>query len=59
MDFGIFTMFSTREGSTQQQIFQEWFSLAQVAEDAGLDTLWVEASRNSGRRWESRASRWT
>jgi hypothetical protein len=24
MDFGIFTMFSTREGSTQQQIFQEW-----------------------------------
>jgi len=22
MDFGIFTMFSTREGSTQQQIFR-------------------------------------
>ena len=31
MDFGIFTMFSTREGSTQQ-----------VAEDAGLDTLWLD-----------------
>ena len=44
MDFGIFTMFSTREGSTQQQIFQEWFSLAQVAEDAGLDTLWLGES---------------
>jgi len=44
MDFGIFTMFSTREGSTQSQIFQEWLRLVQVAEDAGLDTLWLGES---------------
>ena len=44
MDFGIFTMFSTREGSTQSQIFQEWLQLAQVVENAGLDTLWLGES---------------
>jgi alkanesulfonate monooxygenase SsuD/methylene tetrahydromethanopterin reductase-like flavin-dependent oxidoreductase (luciferase family) len=44
MDFGIFTMFSTREGSTQSQVFQEWLSLVQVAEDSGLDTLWLGES---------------
>lgn len=32
MDIGIFTMFSTREGSTQSEIFQEWLGLAQVAD---------------------------
>jgi alkanesulfonate monooxygenase SsuD/methylene tetrahydromethanopterin reductase-like flavin-dependent oxidoreductase (luciferase family) len=44
MDFGIFTMFSTREGSTQSQVFQEWLSLVQVVEDSGLDTLWLGES---------------
>jgi alkanesulfonate monooxygenase SsuD/methylene tetrahydromethanopterin reductase-like flavin-dependent oxidoreductase (luciferase family) len=44
MDFGLFNMFSTREGSTQHQTFQEWFDLVQVAEDAGLDTLWLGES---------------
>jgi alkanesulfonate monooxygenase SsuD/methylene tetrahydromethanopterin reductase-like flavin-dependent oxidoreductase (luciferase family) len=44
MDFGIFTMFSTREGSTQSQVFREWLSLVQVAEDSGLDTLWLGES---------------
>jgi alkanesulfonate monooxygenase SsuD/methylene tetrahydromethanopterin reductase-like flavin-dependent oxidoreductase (luciferase family) len=44
MDFGIFTMFSTREGSTQSQVFQEWLSLVQVAEDSALDTLWLGES---------------
>jgi hypothetical protein len=39
MDFGLFTMFSTREGASQFHTFQEWFDLVQVAEDAGLDTL--------------------
>ena len=41
MDFGIFTMFSTREGATQFQTFQEWLGLVQVAEDMGLDTVWL------------------
>src|SRR5262249_60163748 len=44
MDFGIFTMFSTREGSTQAQIFREWLSLVQVAEESGVDTLWLGES---------------
>ena len=25
MDFGLFTMFSTREGASQFHTFQEWF----------------------------------
>lgn len=44
MDFGIFTMFSTREGCTQFQAFNEWFDLAQVAEDTGIDTFWLGES---------------
>ena len=44
MDFGLFTMFSTREGASQFHTFQEWFKLAQVAEDLGLDTLWLGES---------------
>jgi len=44
MDFGIFTMFSAREGSSQAQVFQEWFDLMQVAEEVGLDTLWLGES---------------
>src|SRR4029453_13490096 len=41
MDFGIFSMFTTREGRTQAQVFKEWFDLVQVAEDLGLDTFWL------------------
>ena len=44
MDFGIFTMFSAREGSTQHQIFNEWFDLVQVAEETGIDTFWLGES---------------
>jgi alkanesulfonate monooxygenase SsuD/methylene tetrahydromethanopterin reductase-like flavin-dependent oxidoreductase (luciferase family) len=44
MDFGIFSMFTTREGRTQSQVFQEWFELVQVAEDMGLDTFWLGES---------------
>src|SRR4051812_23940810 len=50
MDFGIFTMFSTREGSTQAQVFREWFDLVQVAEDSGLDTFWLGESHFQPRR---------
>ena len=44
MNFGIFTMFSAREGSTQHQIFNEWFDLVQIAEDEGIDTFWLGES---------------
>ena len=44
MDFGIFTMFSAREGSTQHQIFNEWFDLVDVAEEIGIDTFWLGES---------------
>ena len=44
MDFGIFTMFSMREGRTQAEVFQEWFDLVQVAEDMGIDTFWLGES---------------
>src|SRR5262245_56948702 len=44
MDCGIFTMFSVREGVTQFQTFREWFDLVQVAEDIGLDTIWLGES---------------
>lgn len=44
MDFGLFTMFSIREGVTQFHTFQEWFDLMQVAEDMGLDTVWLGES---------------
>ena len=41
MDFGIFTMFNTREGFTQTQTFKERFDVAQVAEEIGVDTFWL------------------
>ena len=44
MDFGIFTMFSARENSTQHQVFNEWFDLVAVAEEMGMDTFWLGES---------------
>ncbi len=44
MDFGIFTMFNTREGFTQFQTFKEWFDVVRVAEDMGIDTFWLGES---------------
>lgn len=44
MDFGIFSMFTTRVGDTQFQTFKEWFGLVQVAEEMGLDTFWLGES---------------
>lgn len=44
MDFGIFTMFSARETSTQHEIFHEWFDLVEVAEEMGMDTFWLGES---------------
>lgn len=44
MDFGIFSMFPIREGATQFEVFKEWFDLAQVAEELGIDTFWLGES---------------
>jgi alkanesulfonate monooxygenase SsuD/methylene tetrahydromethanopterin reductase-like flavin-dependent oxidoreductase (luciferase family) len=44
MDFGVFSMFTTRVGDTQAQTFKEWFDLVQLCEEAGLDTFWLGES---------------
>lgn len=44
MNFGIFSMFNTREGLSQAQVFQEWFSLVHVAEAMGIDSFWLGES---------------
>ena len=44
MDFGVFLDFSRRKGSTQAQIYQEAFELADIAEETGLDTIWLGES---------------
>ena len=48
MNFGMFSMFTTREGTSQAETFREWFDLVTLAEDAGLDTFWFGES-HSGR----------
>lgn len=50
MDFGIFLDFSARRGQTQSDAFQEAFELVDVAEETGLDTVWLgETHFNSNR----------
>jgi alkanesulfonate monooxygenase SsuD/methylene tetrahydromethanopterin reductase-like flavin-dependent oxidoreductase (luciferase family) len=41
MDFGIFLDFSTRQGLTQTEAFREAFDLVDLAEERGLDTVWL------------------
>jgi alkanesulfonate monooxygenase SsuD/methylene tetrahydromethanopterin reductase-like flavin-dependent oxidoreductase (luciferase family) len=44
MDFGIFLDFQVRPGGTQEQVFKETFELIDLAEEAGLDTVWLGES---------------
>ena len=44
MDFGIFSMFTTRLGDTEAQTFKEWLDLVQLADDVGLDAFWFGES---------------
>ena len=44
MDFGVFLDFSRRKGSTHAQIFREAFELVDIAEETGLDTIWLGES---------------
>src|SRR2546428_2068677 len=41
MDFGIFLDFVLRQGSTPEEAFKESFDLVDLAEAAGLDTVWL------------------
>ena len=41
MDFGIFLDFTLRPGGTPEDAFQESFALVDLAEAAGLDTVWL------------------
>ena len=41
MDCGIFMEFGTRQGHSQSEAFREAFDLIDVAEETGLDTVWL------------------
>ena len=41
MDFGIFLDFQVRRGGTQEEAFREAFELVDLADDMGLDTVWL------------------
>src|SRR5918996_1465710 len=41
MDFGIFLDFGLRPGGTAEEAFQESFELVDLAEQMGLDTVWL------------------
>ena len=44
MDFGVFLDFASRKGATPNEIFQESFDLVDLAEQSGLDTVWLGES---------------
>ena len=41
MDFGIFLDFLLRKGGTQTEAFREAFDLIDMAEEMGLDSVWL------------------
>ena len=41
MEFGLFVEFSSREGTTQAQIFKDSMELIQAAEDSGSEGVWL------------------
>ncbi len=44
MDFGIFLDFQLRKGGTQKEAFRESFELVDLADEMGLDTVWLAES---------------
>lgn len=44
INFGVFTMFNTREGRPHVEAFREWLGLAQLADEMGMDTFWLGES---------------
>ena len=47
MEFGSFMEFHTREGLTQDKAFQESFAHIAMAEELGLDGVWLAESHFS------------
>ena len=50
MNFGSFIEFHTREGNGQEDAFQESFNHVALAEDLGLDTVWLAESHFNPKR---------
>ena len=50
MDFGMFLDFSTRQGKGHESAFQEAFDLVDLAEETGLDTVWLGETHFNGNR---------
>ena len=50
MDFGMFLDFSTRPGRGHESAFQEAFDLVDLAEETGLDTVWLGETHFNGNR---------
>ena len=44
MDFGIFMDFYSTRGLTQNEVFKEAFDLVDLAEETGLDSVWLGES---------------
>ncbi len=41
MDFGMFTMYMVREDTPHIETFREWMKLIELAEEVGLDSVWL------------------
>jgi alkanesulfonate monooxygenase SsuD/methylene tetrahydromethanopterin reductase-like flavin-dependent oxidoreductase (luciferase family) len=41
VEFGIFSAFNVREGSTEHEAFDEWLRLGEVADSLGVDCFWL------------------
>ncbi len=41
MEFGIFSAFNVREGSSEHSAFEEWVRLAEIADALGVDCFWL------------------
>ncbi len=50
MDFGIFLDFPIRRGSSHEETFKETFELVDLAEETGLDTVWLGETHFSPER---------
>jgi alkanesulfonate monooxygenase SsuD/methylene tetrahydromethanopterin reductase-like flavin-dependent oxidoreductase (luciferase family) len=41
MEFGVFCQLDRREGLTEHETFEEWLSLAEMADELGFDCFWL------------------
>ena len=50
MEFGMFMDFYSTPGLTQNEVFREAFELVDLAEESGLDSVWLGESHFNPRR---------